>query len=75
VTLSGKSDTPTLGQSGAPRMTDLEAEACRAALCWRRKYEDLWDAVDAYRLWEPRRKGYAAARRELERVWRGEDED
>jgi hypothetical protein len=56
-------------------MSDLEAEACRNALAWRQKYEELWDAIDSYRLWQPGRRGYAAARRELERVWLEEDED
>ncbi len=64
-----------LGRSEVLRMTDLEAEACRNALGWRAKYEELWDAIDNYRLWQPGRRGYAAARHELERVWRGEDGD
>jgi hypothetical protein len=56
-------------------MTDLEAEACRNALAWRAKYEALWDAVEEFRLWDPRRRGYAAAYHELERVWRGEEDE
>lgn len=50
----------------------LWEEAARDALGWRKRYEDLFEAVADYRLWEPGRKGYAAARRELERAWLGE---
>jgi hypothetical protein len=54
---------------------ELWEEAARAALIWRKKYEDLFEAIGGYRLWEPGRRGYAAARRELERAWLGEDVD
>lgn len=50
-------------------------EAARDALTWRKLYEDLWEAIDEYRLWDPRRRGYADARRNLEKIWRGEDPD
>ena len=53
-------------------MTDQEAETARAALYWRDRYETLWDAIDEYRLWQPGRRGHAAALRKLERVWRGD---
>lgn len=55
-------------------MSDLEAEARRDALYWRRKYERLWEAVDEYRLWRPR-KGHAAALRRLLAVWDDEEDE
>lgn len=39
------------------------------AALWRERYEELWYAYENLRLWEPGRKGWAAAQREFERVW------
>lgn len=40
-------------------------KARRDALTWRRRYETLAEDLDEYRLWEPGRKGHAAAHRQL----------
>lgn len=41
-------------------------DAWRNALIWRRRYEQLDDAIDDLFLWEPGRKGWAAALRLFE---------
>lgn len=48
-------------------------EAARFALQWRRRAEDLEEAIGEYILWAPGRKGHAAAHKRLVAVWRGEE--
>lgn len=49
-------------------------EVARDGLRWRHRAEELEDAVDEYLLWDPRRKGFAAAQRALIAVLRSDNE-
>ena len=50
------------------RFTVLKEEAQREAIRSRRRAEDLEEAILEYLLWEPGRKGHAAAHRALRAV-------
>lgn len=50
-------------------------EAARHALIWRKRAEDLEEAVGEYILWVPGRRGHAAAHKRLRAVYEGEDSE
>lgn len=59
-------------------MTDYRADwegAARQALRWKALYEDLVDEVEEFLMADPRRRGFAAAHRRLERAVREPSEE
>jgi hypothetical protein len=54
---------------------EVWAEAARNALRWRKRAEALEDAIEDLFLYEPGRKGYAAAARHLRSVLTGPDNE
>lgn len=61
---------------GATEQRDYRAdweEAARHTLRWRKRAEDLEEAIHDYFVWEPGRRGYAAAHKRLRAVLMGED--
>lgn len=50
-------------------------EAARSALIWRKRAEDLEEAIGEYILWQPGRRGHAAAHKRLVAVLRDEETD
>lgn len=50
-------------------------ETLRASLSHAQRAQELEDAIGEYVLWEPGRKGHAAAHRRLVAVWRREEDD
>lgn len=54
---------------------EMWEEAVRSALIWKKRAEDLEDAIEEYALWQPGRKGHAAAHRHLMRFAEGEMTD
>jgi hypothetical protein len=54
------------------RYREMWEEAAREALRWGKRAEDLKEAIGEYILWEPGRRGHAAALRRLVVVFRAE---
>ncbi len=71
--MTGQSQSGTSASAPSSDHRALWEEAAREALRWKDRYERLHDAVEEFLLWEPGRRGFAAARRALVGVLRGEE--
>jgi hypothetical protein len=54
---------------------DWWEDAARTALHWKHRADELEEAIEEYALWQPGRRGHAAAHKRLMAVLHGEEPD